>query len=156
MTIRQATKSDAGILLELIKELAKYEKMLDQVVATIKDLETYVFDTKHVHAILLTEEEVIGFALYYYHFSTFTGKPGLYLEDVYIKKPYRHKGYGKQVFKYLTKEAMDNACKRMEWVCLNWNQPSIDFYLTLGAKPLNEWTTFRLDESDIKSVYQQL
>ena len=99
---------------------------------------------------------VIGFALYYFHFSTFKGRPGLYLEDIYIKKPYRHQGYGKQVFKFLMKEALANDCGRMEWVCLNWNQPSIDFYLSLGAKPLKDWTIFRLDEGDLKHIHQSL
>ena len=157
LEIKKATKKDAHIVLELIKELAVYEKMLDQVTATEKDLEKHVFDTDHVHALLMYEEEVVvGFALYYYHFSTFKGRPGLYLEDIYVKKPYRHQGYGKQVFKFLMNEALANDCGRMEWVCLNWNQPSIDFYLSLGAKPLSDWTTFRLDEGDIKNIHQTL
>lgn len=155
--IVEATKKDAPLLLELIKELAIYEKMLDQVEATTSDLETNVFDATHVHAIFLyVNESVVGFALYYYHFSTFTGKPGLYLEDIYIKKAFRHRGYGKQVFKYLSKQAIEHQCQRMEWVCLNWNQPSIDFYESLGAKALNDWTMFRLNRDSIKKVLQKL
>jgi GNAT superfamily N-acetyltransferase len=155
--IKKAMKQDARVVLELIRELAVYEKMESYVTATIEDLEKHVFDTNHVHAILMYEEDVVvGFALYYYHFSTFKGRPGLYLEDIFIKKAYRHQGYGKRVFKFLMNEAIQNDCGRMEWVCLNWNQPSIDFYLSLGAKPLRDWTTFRLDEVDIRNIHQTL
>lgn len=157
LNIKKATIKDVSIVLELIKELADYEKMLDQVTATEEDVKKHVFETQHVHAILLYENHlVIGFALYYYNFSTFKGKPGLYLEDIFIRKQYRHQGYGKQVFKYLLNEAKANECGRMEWVCLDWNTPSIDFYVSLGATPLKGWTTFRLDEGDIEQVHQTL
>lgn len=96
----------------------------------------------------------IGFALYYFNFSTFVGRSGLYLEDVFIKEEYRHKGYGKAILKRLADIVVDLKCGRMEWVCLNWNRPSIDFYTSIGAKPMSDWTTYRLDEEDIRRLSQ--
>lgn len=94
----------------------------------------------------------IGFALYYFNFSTFVGRSGLYLEDVFIKEEYRHKGYGKTILKRPADIAVDSKCGRMEWVCLNWNKPSIDFYTFIGAKPMSDWTTYRLDEEGIRRL----
>lgn len=100
----------------------------------------------------LEDGKEIGFALYYFNFSTFVGRSGLYLEDVFIKEEYRYKGYGKAILKRLADIAVDLKCGRMEWVCLNWNRPSIDFYTSIGAKPMSDWTTYRLDEEDIRRL----
>jgi len=151
MNIRQATKQDLGTVLYFIKELAKYEKMENDVIATENLLNEWMFERKIAQALIISENNTdVGFALYFFNFSTFLGKGGLYLEDLYILPEHRKKGYGKALFKELAKIAIDNNCGRMEWVCLNWNQPSINFYLSLGATPLNEWTTYRLTESQLK------
>lgn len=153
MKIRQATESDISTVLYFIKELAKYEKMENEVVATEDLLKEWIFERKIASTLILSEaDKDVGFALYFFNFSTFVGRGGLYLEDLYVLPEYRKKGYGKALFKALAKIASDNNCGRMEWVCLNWNQPSIDFYLSLGAQPLNDWTTYRLTENDLKHI----
>lgn len=153
MHIRQATKQDLKTVLYFIKELAKYEKMENEVIATEALLNEWIFERKIAQALLISENNIdVGFALYFFNFSTFLGKGGLYLEDLYVLPEHRKKGYGKALFKKLAQIAMDNNCGRMEWVCLNWNQSSIDFYLSLGATPLNEWTTYRLTEKELKNM----
>ena len=102
------------------------------------------------------DNKIIGFALYFYNFSTFVGRKGLYLEDFYILQEHRNKGYGKLFFKELLKIAKDNNCGRMEWVCLNWNKPSIEFYNKLGAKPMNDWTTYRLEENSFADLIESM
>lgn len=137
----------------LIQELADYENLSTEAVAT-EDLLTYwLFEQKKAEALILKlDVTVIGFALYFHNFSTFLGKAGLYLEDLYIKPDYRHMGYGKQVFKYLTKLALERGCGRMEWSVLDWNAPSIQFYQSLGAKSMKEWTTYRLTENELNAL----
>lgn len=153
MNIRQATQKDISTLLYFIHQIAIYEKMDDEVQATEELLNEWMFEKKIAKAIILSEDQKdVGFALYFFNFSTFVGRAGLYLEDLYVLPEYRKKGYGKALFKTLVQEAIDNHCGRMEWVCLNWNQPSIDFYLSMGAKPLDEWTTYRLVEDDLKKL----
>lgn len=145
LSIRYATEADAGLILEFIKELATYEKMLDDVVATEELLKEWLFEKKSAEVIFALEGDVeVGFALFFHNFSTFLGRAGLYLEDLYVKPEYRGKGYGKGLLRKLAQIAMERGCGRFEWSCLDWNQPSIDFYLSLDAKPMDEWTIYRL------------
>ncbi len=144
-TIRQANINDVSTILSFIKELAEYEKMSDQVVATEELLKEWIFEKKKAEVLLAIEgDKAVGFALYFYNFSTFLGCAGIYLEDLFVKKEYRGKGYGKALLKELARIAVSQGCGRLEWCCLDWNQPSIDFYLSLGATPMNEWTQYRL------------
>lgn len=151
--IRNAQVSDIPTLLALIQELADYEKLSNEAVATEELLKFWLFDKERAEALILEVDHiVIGFALYFHNFSTFLGKAGLYLEDLYIKPEYRHKGYGKQVFKHLAKLTLERGCGRMEWSVLDWNAPSIQFYQSLGAKPMDEWTTYRLVENELNAL----
>lgn len=144
VAFRTARPEDAGLILEFIRELAEYEKMSGDVVATEELLRHWIFAQKKAEVIFALEEgKEVGFALFFHHFSTFLGRAGLYLEDLFVKPQYRGKGYGKALLKELARIAVARGCGRMEWCCLDWNQPSIDFYLSLGAEPLKEWTTYR-------------
>ncbi len=145
MEFRYAKKSDTSLILRFIKELASYEKMSSQVVATQALLEEWIFEKKKCEVIFALEgEKEVGFALFFHNFSTFLGRAGIYLEDLYVSPEYRGKGYGKGLLKALAKIAVERGCGRLEWACLNWNKPSIDFYLSLEAAPMNEWTVYRL------------
>lgn len=151
--IRKAERKDAALILEFIKGIARYEKMEDQVEATVELLEQQLFDLHRAEVIFAIEDgKEVGFALFFYNFSTFVGRNGLYLEDLYVLPEYRGKGHGKSLFLELVHLAKENRCGRMEWVCLNWNQPSIDFYLSMGAEPLDEWTTYRLDAQALSKL----
>lgn len=142
---RFATESDVPVILYFIRELAAYENMSEEVVATEALLKEWIFEKKKAEVILAQAEgETVGFALFFHNFSTFLGRAGIYLEDLFVKKEYRGKGYGKALLKELAKITVDRGCGRLEWSCLDWNQPSIDFYLSLGAKPMDEWTVYRL------------
>ncbi|MBI4857908.1 MAG: GNAT family N-acetyltransferase [Acetobacterium woodii] len=145
LTYRMAEEKDVRLILYFIKELASYEKMLDQVVATEALLTEWLFEKKTAEVIFAelggTE---IGFALYFHNFSTFLGRAGLYLEDLYVLPEYRGHGYGKAILTQLAKIAVERGCGRLEWWCLDWNQPSIDFYLSLGAKAMDDWTVYRI------------
>ena len=150
---RVATISDVDLILTFIKELATYERMLDEVTATTESLKEWLFEKKAAEVMFVMDNDIeVGYAIYFYNFSTFTGKAGLYIEDLYVKPDYRSKGYGKAILKELAKIASDSGCERMEWVCLDWNKPSIDFYLSIKAKPLKNWTIFRLEEVDIENL----
>ncbi len=143
--IRFATEEDVPVILYFIKELAAYENMSEDVVATEALLKEWIFEKKKAEVILARAEgETVGFALFFHNFSTFLGRAGIYLEDLFVKKEYRGKGYGKALLKELAKITVERGCGRLEWSCLDWNQPSIDFYLSLGAKPMDEWTVYRL------------
>jgi len=154
MKIRFATKEDTPAILHLIKSIADYEKLLHEVTAT----EEIVFDSlfvKRAAEVLLGEEDdkIIGFALFFHNFSTFTGKRGLYLEDLYVLPEYRGQGYGKQFFAELMQIARERDCGRMEWICLDWNTPAIRFYKeNIGAIALNDWTLYRLSEKALQSA----
>ena len=138
-------KKNAKLILEFIEDLAAYEKMRDEVVATEDLLNEWLFEKKIAEVIFVMEDDVeVGFALFFHNFSTFLGKAGIYLEDLFVKPEYRGKGYGKALIKKLAEITVERDCGRLEWYCLDWNKPSIDFYLSLGAEPLDEWTTFRL------------
>ena len=145
LTFRSATEQDTGLVLQFIRALAEYEKMLDLVVADEALLEDQLFRKKNAEVIFAMEDgKEVGFALFFHNFSTFLGRSGLYLEDLYVFPEYRGKGYGKALLRKLASLAVDRGCSRMEWWCLDWNQPSIDFYRSLGAEPMNEWTVYRL------------
>lgn len=145
VVFRDAERKDVPLILQFIKEIAAYEKMSDQVIADETTLETWIFDKEKAEVFFVLEEgKEVGFALYFHNFSTFVGRGGIYLEDVYIRPEYRGKGYGKAILKKLAAIAVERGCGRMEWVCLDWNQPSIDFYLSLGAQPMSDWTLYRL------------
>ncbi len=143
--IRPATQADCGELLRLIRCLAVYEKMEDQMVATAEDLCHSLF-TLHKAEALLAEEDgkAVGFALFFENYSTFLGRAGLYLEDLFVEESCRGRGYGKALLARLAGIAVQRGCQRFEWACLDWNTPSIEFYKSLGALPMEGWTTFRL------------
>ena len=145
LTFRSATEADTGLILQFIRALAEYEKMLDLVVADEASLADQLFRQKNAEVIFAVEDGVeVGFALFFHNFSTFLGRSGLYLEDLFVLPEHRGKGYGKALLKFLAKTTVERGCGRLEWVCLDWNKPSIDFYLSLGAKPMDEWTVYRL------------
>ena len=145
LTFRYATEEDAPTILSFIKELETYENMLDEVVATEEMLRKNLFEERKAEVLFAMEDEVeIGFALFFHNFSTFLGRAGIYLEDLYVKSEYRGKGYGKAILKKLARIAVERGCGRLEWWCLDWNKPSIDFYLSLGAEPMNDWTVYRI------------
>ena len=144
--IKEAELSDVLLIQQLITELAEYEKLLPQMVATPEFLQMHLFGSSPIaHVFLAYENETpIGFALYFYNFSTFVGKPGIYLEDLYVREPFRGRGYGKALLEKLIQKAKEKDCGRLEWSVLNWNKPAIDFYKKMGAQPMEEWTTFRV------------
>lgn len=145
MDFRFADKNDCEKILYFIKQLAEYEKMSDEVVATEKLLEEWIFEKKKAEVIFAVEnEKEVGFALFFHNFSTFLGRAGIYLEDLFVLPEHRGKGYGKGLLKQLAKIAVERGCGRLEWSCLDWNKPSIDFYLSLGATLMDEWTVYRL------------
>ena len=150
---RFANEKDVSIILQFIKELAEYEKMSNEVVASEELLKEWIFDKNKAEVIFVMEDDIeVGFALFFHNFSTFVGRSGLYLEDLYVKPIYRGKGYGKGLLKRLAQIAIERDCGRFEWTCLDWNKPSIDFYLSLGAKPMDDWTIYRLDGERLKQM----
>lgn len=153
VTFRYAEEKDTGLVLEFIRGIAAYEKLLDEVVATEESLREWMFEKKLVEVIFAEAEgDTVGFALFFQNFSTFVGRAGLYLEDIFVKPQYRKKGYGKAIFRKLAQIAVERGCQRFEWVCLDWNQPSIDFYRSMGAVPMEEWTIYRLSGDAIRKV----
>lgn len=153
ITFRHAVSSDTPVILQLIKELAEYEKMSDQVIATEELLNEWLFKKKKAEVIFAqVGNEVVGFALFFHNFSTFLGKAGLYLEDLYVKEAYRGHGYGKAILRQLAKIALERGCGRLEWWCLDWNKLSIDFYLSLNAQPMDEWTVYRLSGDTLRAM----
>ena len=151
--IRKAERQDTPLILDFIRGIARYEKMEDEVVADVHTLEQQLFDLHRAEVLFAVENgREVGFALFFHNFSTFLGRSGLYLEDLYVQPEQRGKGYGKALFLELTRIARQRKCGRMEWVCLNWNQPSIDFYRSMGATSLDEWTTYRLTEEKLERL----
>ena len=151
--IRKAERQDTPLILDFIRGIARYEKMEDEVVADVHTLEQQLFDLHRAEVLFAVENgREVGFALFFHNFSTFLGRSGLYLEDLYVQPEHRGKGYGKALFLELTRIARQRKCGRMEWVCLNWNQPSIDFYRSMGATSLDEWTTYRLTEEKLERL----
>ena len=148
--LRSADENDTSLILYFIKALAQYEKMSDKVIATEKSIHDSLFIQKQAEVILAYENErPIGFALFYQTYSTFQGKANLFLEDIYIEEPYRHQGYGKIIFSVLAQIAIERNYSRIDWWCLDWNQKSIEFYQSIGAKQLSEWKVFRLQDDHI-------
>ena len=153
MTFRFATEADCALLLRFIRDLAAYEKMSDRVVATEELLREWIFEKQKAEALFVCDgEREVGFALFFHNFSTFLGRAGIYLEDLFILPEYRGKGYGKALLKKLAQITSERGCGRLEWSCLDWNEPSINFYLSLGAVPLDDWTTYRLAGEKLKDI----
>ena len=151
--IRTAQPSDSQTIFNLIYKLAVYEKLENDVVTSPEELREQIFEKKYAEVLIAEEDgNPVGFALYFFNFSTFLGKPGLYLEDVFVEPDCRGKGYGKALLVELAKIAKEKDCGRMEWSVLDWNTPSIEFYKSLGAKPMDEWTVFRLTEQEIEDL----
>ncbi len=146
-TIRAATADDCESIANLIRELAVYERLEDRAKATADDLRRHMFGDRPYAEALIAEEELkaVGFALYFHTFSTFAGRPGLYLEDLFVKSSHRERGIGKALLANLARIAIERDCVKMEWVVLDWNAPSIGFYRSLGAIPMDDWTVSRLD-----------
>ena len=146
LKIKMAQISDVPLILQFIRELAEYEKLLHEVVATEEILRETLFGEKPVAEVVIGYAEGLpaGFALFFHNFSTFLGRPGIYLEDLYVKPEFRGRGFGQQLLSYLAKLAKERNCGRLEWWVLDWNEPSIKFYKNLGAVPMDEWTVFRV------------
>ena len=152
-SIRIAAENDTSLILGFIKKLAEYENMAGEVVADENLLKQEIFEKHHAEVIFALEgEKEVGFALYFHNFSTFLGRSGIYLEDLFVLPEYRGKGHGKALLKFLAKTALERGCGRLEWSCLDWNKPSIDFYLSLGAVPMEEWTIYRLTGKTLEDM----
>ena len=145
ISFRPAERGDCGLILEFIRRLAEYERLGDEVVATPELLEEWIFDRDAAKVVFaLCDGVEAGFALYFHNFSTFLGRAGIYLEDLYVLPSFRGRGLGVGLIRYLARECVRLGCGRLDWACLDWNRPSIDFYLSLGAAPQDGWTTYRL------------
>ena len=150
---RFAKKEDVSLILSFIKELAEYENMSSDVIADEKTLTKWIFDERKADVIFAIEnEKEVGFALYFYNFSTFLGRAGLYLEDLFVTPEYRKRGHGKALIKQLAKIAVERGLGRLELSCLNWNKPSIDFYLSLGATKMSDWTVYRFTGESLNNL----
>ena len=153
MTFRFAEEKDCALILNFIRGLAAYEKMSDQVVATEELLREWIFEKKKAEVLFVCEEgKEVGFALFFHNFSTFLGRAGIYLEDLFVLPEYRGRGYGKGLLGKLARITAERGCGRLEWACLDWNRPSIDFYLSLGAVPMEDWTTYRLTGDTLEEM----
>ena len=151
-TITHASRADVPTILGFIRQLAAYEHLENEVIATEELLEEWMFDKEKAEALIAREGDTpVGFALYFHNFSTFLGRAGIYLEDLFVYPAYRGRGHGKALIRELARIAVERGCGRLEWCCLDWNRPSIDFYLSLGAEPLDEWTTYRLAGDGLRS-----
>lgn len=153
-TIRKAEKEDVPVILDFINKLAEYERLSHEVVATRADLERYLFGDEKVAEVLIGYEEElpVGFALFFHNFSTFLGKPGIYLEDLFVLEEHRSKGYGTKLLASLAALAMERNCGRMEWAVLDWNEPSIEFYKSLGARMMDEWIVNRVTGESLREL----
>lgn len=154
LTIRAAVPGDEALILELIRELAVYERLADEVETTPEMLGEALFSERAVAETVIAEweGEAVGFALFFTNFSTFVGRPGLYLEDLFVRESHRGGGIGKALLLHLAGIARERGYGRMEWSVLDWNQPAIDFYLRLGAKPMTGWSVFRLDQKALAEL----
>lgn len=151
VTIRPVIEGDETLVLHFIHCIAEYEKMSDCVIATKEGLYDSLFVQKSCNALIVEYlGKPIGFSLYFHTFSTFCGRTNLYLEDIFLYEEYRGKGIGRQIFKILMKIALEEGCERLEWVCLNWNEPSINFYKSMKAFPMSDWTTWRMTQKEMK------
>ena len=156
MDVRFAERKDCALILDFIRALAEYEHLSDEVVATPELLEEWLFDKKKAEVIFALEAgKEVGFALFFHNFSTFLGRAGIYLEDLFVLPEYRGKGYGKGLLTELARITVSRGCGRLEWACLNWNKPSIDFYLSMGADPQTEWTVYRITGERLQKLGKQ-
>ncbi len=155
-SIRPAGPEDVGLVLQFIRELAAYEKLEDQVVADEATLSREMFQKGRSRALIAEYEgEPVGFALYFFNFSTFLGRGGLYLEDLYLRPQVRGKGFGERMFRHLAQVALQEGCGRMEWWCLDWNTPSQGFYRRMGAQPMEEWTVWRMTKEALERLAKE-
>jgi len=154
LRITPATERDVPLILRLIKDLAEYERMSNEVVATEEGLRATLFGPRPAAEVLLgyAGEEPAGFALFFHNFSTFVGKPGLYLEDLFVVPKFRGRGYGKALLARLAQIAIERNCGRFEWTVLDWNEPAIGFYRKLGAVPMEDWTIFRVSGAALETL----
>jgi GNAT superfamily N-acetyltransferase len=151
--LRFAAEQDIPLVLEFIRALAEYEHLLDKVTASEEGLRKFLLEDKIAETVICEyREKPAGFALFFHNFSSFLGKPGIYIEDLFVKPEFRGKGLGKSMLAYLAQLALERDCGRLEWACLNWNEPSIAFYRNQGALPLSEWTTYRVTGDKLKSL----
>jgi len=153
MEIRFATQEDAPVIVDLIKGLAEYEKLSHEVIVTEEKIKATLFGEKKFAECLIAEVEQksVGFALFFHNYSTFLGKPGVYLEDLFVKPEFRKLGVGQALLRRLAQIAIQRNCARLEWSVLDWNKPAIDFYMNLGARPMSEWTVFRMTEMEMQT-----
>jgi GNAT superfamily N-acetyltransferase len=153
LKIRRASIKDSNTILSFIKKIAKYENLDNEVMTTIEMVEKFLFKKRFAQAIVCEiSNQPIAFAVYFYTFSTFTGKPTLYIEDIYVDEEYRHKGVGSKIFKYLVNLAIKKGCGRLELAVLKWNEPAIKFYKKMGGHCLEEWEIFRFSEETLKQI----
>ncbi len=156
-SVRFAEKSDLQLIFELVKELANYENLLTELHATEESLRDAIFIRKIVEVIIAEYRGTpAGYAMYYYNFSSFIGKPGIFLEDIYVKPEFRGKGIGKSFLVYLSKLALKSRCWGLEWACLNWNKPSINFYESIGAQHREEWRVYRLKGNALSRLAESI
>ena len=156
VTFRSAEAADTGLILKFIRALAVYEKLEHEVVATEETLRHWLFEKQGAQVIFLMEDgKEVGFALYFHNFSTFLGRSGIYLEDLFVLPEYRGRGYGKALLCRLAAIAREEGCGRLEWSCLDWNQPSIDFYKRMGARPMDEWTVYRVSGAGLDALAEE-
>ncbi|MGH6828962.1 MAG: GNAT family N-acetyltransferase [Rhizomicrobium sp.] len=156
LTLRDAAPADAEEIVGLIRELAAFERLAHECVVDAALLDRFLFEERRAHALIAQwEGTTAGFALYFYNFSTFLGRPGLYLEDIFVRPPFRRNGIAKAVFRFLAKKAIDQGCGRMEWAVLDWNENAVGFYGRMGAVPMAEWTTQRLTGDALKRLAEE-
>jgi len=156
ISLRFAEEKDIAIILEFIRGLAEYEHLLDTVKINEADLKEYIFEKKLIEVVIGEFDGTpAGFALFFYNYSTFLGKPGIFIEDLFVKPEFRGRGLGKILFSFLAKIAVERNCGRLEWLCLDWNKPSIEFYKKQGAQPRDEWTTYRITGDGIKKLAEE-
>ena len=156
LTFRFAEAGDTPLILDFIRRLADYEHLLDQVVADEATLADQLFEKKNAEVLFALEDgKEVGFALFFHNFSTFLGRAGLYLEDLFVLPEHRGKGYGKAILQRLAAISLERGCGRMEWWCLDWNQPSIGFYKSLGAEPMSDWTVYRLTGEILRDLAEK-
>lgn len=156
--IRQATEADVPQILEFIRGLAEYERLAHEVVADEATLRRTLFGERHVAEVVIgyDNNQPVCFALFFHNFSTFLGRPGIYLEDLFVNPAQRGKGFGKAMLAYLAKLAVERECGRLEWSVLDWNEPAINFYKSLGAKPMDEWTIFRVTGDALTQLAEEV
>lgn len=154
LMIRPATKSDVPIILAFIKMLADYERLSHEVLATEESLRETLFGRRRTAEVAIGyfKREAVGFVLFFHNYSTFLGRPGIYIEDLFIHESYRRRGFGQALLRYVARIAAERGCGRLEWSVLDWNQPAVEFYRKLGAIPMNEWTVFRITGSDLEKL----